>query len=243
MRVQARITGEIPAAAVNPSRTSVWFEELLPAGVATAELFGAGDPALLLAAEWPLLGGAALARASEFAAGRLCARNAVAQFGFVDFPIRGRDDRRPQWPPRLTGSITHTDGFSAAAVGERRCFRAIGIDAEKIGGVSRELWSYVLLPAEISWLKRLPAPEQAKVATLMFSAKEAFYKCQYEVTEQWLEFRDVTVQCYDWALGWGSFAVRPAGSVRLFEHDSNPVLGRFAIKDDLVLTAMAIATH
>lgn len=243
MRDQVCHAGEMTPAANNPSCASAWFRDLLPPGIAAAELTGAGDPALLLANERKSLGRVAPIRAREFTAGRLCARAAVERFGIIDFPISARDDHRPEWPPCLIGSITHNDGFSAAAVGERRRFRAIGIDAERIGRVTCELWNHVFLSTEMNWLKRLPVPEQAKVATLLFSAKEAFYKCQYEITEQWLEFRDVTVQCYDWELDCGSFTVRPASNVSIFENDSEPLMGRFAVRDDLMLTAMAIAAH
>ena len=237
------IAGVNPPQAKNPCCTSALAGELLPAGIATAELVGEGDPELLLAGERQLVARAAPKRAREFAAGRCCARRAVAQFGIVDVPIGIRDDRRPQWPGLLTGSITHTDGYSAAVVGERQRFRAIGIDAERIGRVSCDIWSQVLLPGETDWLESLPAPVQAKVATLMFSAKEAFYKCQYAVTGQWLEFTDVTVDLFDWNQHWGSFAVRPIRSVNLFELGGTPVIGRFVATNDLVLTGMAIATH
>ncbi len=232
----------------NGSAASALFEELLPPGVATAELIGEGDTALLLAGERQLLRRATPERAREFAAGRLCARGAAAQFGIADVPIGVRDDRLPVWPRLLTGSITHTHGFCAAAVGERRRFLAIGIDAEGIGRLSSDLWSQVLLPAETDWLESRPATEQVKVATLMFSAKEAFYKCQYEVTGQWLEFKDVTVDLTgrekagdscDWRSG--SFTVRPVARVKLFEHDNRPVTGRFACTNERVLTALAIA--
>jgi 4'-phosphopantetheinyl transferase EntD len=219
------------------------LEQLLPAGVASAELVGEGDPALLLAAERRLLRGAAPQRAREFAAGRVCARRAAAQFGVVDFPITAHDDHRPRWPQRLTGSITHTAGFAAAVVGERQRFRAIGIDAERISLMFNNVWAHVLLPPEIDWLEGLPVSEQAKAAALMFSAKEAFYKCQYEVTEQWLEFKDVTLEPVGRGLDRGSFAVRPAGNVALFALAGGPAIVHFAFMNDLVVTAMTIAAH
>lgn len=227
----------------NPSQPCAVLKELLPAGVVTAELAGEGDPALLLAGERHLLGRAAPKRVREFAAGRLCARRAVSQFGFVDFPIGVGDDRRPRWPRLLTGSITHTDGFSAAAVGGRDLFKAIGIDVEGIGRVSSDIRSQVLLQEEADWLESLPLSDQARVATLMFSAKEAFYKCQYEVTGRWLEFKDVIVKLFDWNLDRGSFAVRPLSGLNLFERGVGPASGRFAVTGELVLTAMAIAAH
>lgn len=231
------------AAAPNPSSASASFAQLMPAGVATAEMVGAGDPALLPAAERQMLKGATPGRAAEFAAGRLCARRAAARFGFADAPLGAQADRRPLWPDALTGSITHTAGFAAAAVGERRRFRAIGIDAERVGAVPRALWLRLFRPAETAWLDGLPASAQDRVGTLMFSAKEAFYKCQYEVTGQWLEFRDVVVDFCARNAGRNGFAVRPAGGVELLLRGGEPAIVRFAFRQDLVLTAMALPAH
>lgn len=227
----------------NPSRPSALFEALLPPDVATAQLTGAGDPALLLADEHVLRAQAAPARVAEFAAGRLCARRAAARFGILDCPIGAHADRRPRWPQSLTGSITHTAGFTAAAVGERRRFQAIGIDAERIGGVSPDLWSRVLLPAERDWLERLPVAFQVTVATLLFSAREAFYKCQYEVTRQWLDFHDVAIDCFGSLPTRDGLTVRPVGHVRLFDHGRGPVVVRYAVTRELVLTALTIGAH
>lgn len=228
------------APANNPPRRSELFEALLPAGIATAELTGVGDPESLLDGERQLVGHAAPVRRREFAAGRLCARYAAKQFGIVDCAIGARDDRRPRWPHALTGSITHTDGFSAAAVGERSRFRAIGIDAERIGCVSRDMWGQLLLPAEADWLESKPAPVQASLATLLFSAKEAFYKCQYEVTQQWLEFRDVTLDFFSRELDRNSLALCAVGRVQRVDSGEGRAIVRFAFTDELVLTAVTL---
>lgn len=187
------------------------------------------------------LGVATPKRAREFAAGRLCARRAIAQFGVLDFPIGRRPDRRPQWPTHLTGSLTHTAGFCAAAAAERLKFRAVGIDAERIGRLHRDLWRYVALPAEIAWLDSLPASMQDNAATLLFSAKEAFYKCQYEVTEQWLDFKDVEVDLIGEQLTHGSVLVRPVAGIKLEKLAPGPGTVHFTSTRNLVLTAMVIA--
>jgi 4'-phosphopantetheinyl transferase EntD len=227
----------------NPARMSAVFQELLPAGIATAELSGAGDPALLAPGERKHLGAAVAKRAADFAAGRLCAQRALAQFGVHDHVLAVGSDRRPQWPPSLIGSITHTNGFSAAAVAERARFRGIGIDAESVGRVSREVWGEVLLPEEQKWLETLEPREQAQIAALMFSAKEAFYKCQYELTSQWLDFQDVALDVVGWNMAFGSFAVRPRKSAKIFEAYRGRLIGRFAFRRGLVLTGIAIVAQ
>jgi 4'-phosphopantetheinyl transferase EntD len=227
----------------NPARMSAIFQELLPAGIATAELSGAGDPELLHANERKQLGAVVAKRASEFAAGRLCARRALTQFNIHDHALAIGADRRPQWPSDLIGSITHTDGFSAAAVAERARFRGIGIDAEAIGRVTRDVWSEVLLPDERRWLDGVEPREQAQIAALMFSAKEAFYKCQYELTSQWLDFQDVALDVVGWNMAFGSFAVRPRKSAKIFEAYRGRLIGRFAFRRGLVLTGIAIVAQ
>ncbi|MDP9140304.1 MAG: 4'-phosphopantetheinyl transferase superfamily protein [Pseudomonadota bacterium] len=192
----------------------------------------------MLADERALLERAAPQRVRQLAAGRVCARRAAAQFGIKESAITMRADRRPRWPMFLTGSITHTGGFAAAAVGERQNYRAIGIDAERIGSISRDIWTHVLLPIEMERLRRVEVSRRATIAALIFSAKEAFYKCQYEVTGQWLEFTDVTVDVCDEAADRGSFAVHPVGRVELFKSENRPARGRFAVVDSLVLTAI-----
>lgn len=221
-------------------RASRTLDALLPSGVATAELLGAGDPALLLAGERKSLGLVQPKRVREFAAGRVCARHAAEQLGFSKTPIDARIDRRPRWPEPLIGSISHTDGFSVAAVGERRQFRAIGIDTEKHGRVSRDLWSYLFLPSETEWLETLPRRVQAELATSMFSAKETFFKCQYEVTSQWLEFTDIKLALAAGDLTTGCFAVSPVGRVELFACGIVTATVHFALAEDFALTAMTI---
>ena len=225
-----------------PAAESGWLAGLLPLGVATAELAGAGDPALLLDAERAALNGAGPARARTFAAGRLCARRAMARFGHGDDPLGVQCDGRPRWPAALTGSITHTGGFAAAAVGERRRFRAIGIDAAGVGAVTVDLWRHLFGPAESRWLEGLPRAAQEQAGALLFSAKEAFFKCQYEVTGQWLEFHDVVVDCAGIDPARSAVAVRPARRLARLD-EGQAVVVRYAFRDGLVLTAAALDAH
>jgi len=91
---------------------------------------------LLFPDEAQYLGRAVPKRIQEFAAGRLCARRALAEFGFTDYPLRSNSDRRPQWPAPVIGSITHIAGMCGAVVAKQRQFRAIGLDMEIVGRVT-----------------------------------------------------------------------------------------------------------
>ena len=83
---------------------------------------------------------AAQKRRRDFALGRACARAALSALGRGDAVI-GRDDNgAPQWPAGVLGSITHTKGYAAALVAETHDAGGVGVDAERVGGVTQDLW-------------------------------------------------------------------------------------------------------
>jgi 4'-phosphopantetheinyl transferase EntD len=177
----------------NPATPSADIAGLFQDGVVAAELKTPGDPSLLYPEESVSVAKAVHRRVQEFAAGRLCARRALAEFGITDFPLQAGADRAPRWPESIVGSITHTAGFCAAAVAERRNFSALGLDVEVVEDLKPELWPHVCVAAELAWLESIPAPERTAAAALIFSAKEAFYKCRYPVTGERLNFADLCV--------------------------------------------------
>jgi 4'-phosphopantetheinyl transferase EntD len=156
-----------------------------------AELRGVGDPAVLTPGEARFVGKAVPKRRQEFAAGRACARRALQEYGLVDPEILVAADRQAIWPPGFIGSITHTGGFCAAVVAQRHALRAVGLDSEVLGDVGQDIWHAVCGQRELSRLENLPAERRAALATVIFSAKEAFYKCQYPLTGEWLDFHDL----------------------------------------------------
>jgi len=73
------------------------------------------------------------------------------------------------------------------------------------------------------------------MATVLFSAKESFYKAQYAITQSWLDFKAaiVNVDGDCWSLD----VVMPQGALRRMRL---PVRGRFVIREQFVVTAIAI---
>jgi 4'-phosphopantetheinyl transferase EntD len=191
--INSQSTRPETSAAPNPATLSTAVAALFPPGIAAAELRAPGDSSLLYPEEALSVANAVPKRRGEFAAGRLCARRALAEFGLSGFALKMAPDRVPLWPDSMVGSITHTQGFCAVVVAERRRFSALGLDVEAAGGVKRELWRHICGPAELHWLESLPPTSQASAATLIFSSKEAFYKCQYPLTRQRMNFADLCV--------------------------------------------------
>lgn len=222
----------------NPAILSPLLTSLFPPGVVGAELQIAGDPSLLFSDEVQYLGHAIPKRVQEFAAGRLCARRALAEFRFTDYPLRMNSDRRPQWPVSVIGSISHTAGMCGAVVAKQSQFRAIGLDMEFAGHVTPEIWPSICTREEMAWLAALREPEQSRCAALIFSAKESFYKCQYNITRQWLEFDDVTLDISAHDANAGGFVLRPQRRIALLGLDTMPWKGRFQFYGSLVVTGM-----
>ena len=150
--------------------------------------------------EWEDIAAAAPARQQEFVAGRLLARTLGETLGLPPAPLRRAEDRSPVWPSDRTGSLSHCDTLCAAAVGKRSAIQSVGVDVETIGRVEPKLWPTLFTEREADYLSSL-APEAIGVeATLFFSAKESFYKCQYPLTQEWVGFQDVEVARTDKAL-------------------------------------------
>lgn len=174
-------------------------------------------------------------RIHEFAAGRACARAGLAQLGYAAVALLPGADRAPQWPAGATGSITHTDGFCAAVVAASARIRALGLDVEPGTSVRPHLWRRICVPEELALLQSLDGQTALATATLIFSAKEAFYKCQHTLTGQWLGFADLSI-----SIETDRFTVRPTQSLQIAQQHPGPWRGRYLREDGLVITGLCI---
>jgi 4'-phosphopantetheinyl transferase EntD len=199
-----------------------------------------GDPALLSEAERRCVDRAVPKRVQEFAAGRLCARRALAELGICDFQLLAAPDRQPIWPAAAVGSISHTQGYCSAVVGPRAQFAGLGLDTESSGAVGTELWAQTCSARESAQLRSLVPEWQIRAASLIFSAKEAFYKCQYPLTAEWLEFTDIEIEPESWQLDAGSYVVHPTRPLRLSPDSYHSMQGRFQFHESLVSAGFAL---
>ena len=225
---------------VNPATLSPGWADLFPPGVAVAELRQPGDVRQLYPAEAASLKGSVPKRASEFAAGRLCARRALAEFGIHDFAVRVGENREPLWPARMMGSITHTAGLCVAVVAQEGDLAAVGLDSEVVGQVPAEIWPTICVPGERAWLQSLPDAARTAGVSLLFSAKEAFYKCQYPLVREWLDFHDLQVEPLTWGAARGELRVRAMRRIMLEDRATLPVIGRYAFHEEFVSVGFAL---
>jgi 4'-phosphopantetheinyl transferase EntD len=227
---------------VNEPILSTTFAALFPEGVVAAELRGPGEPSCLKPEEARSVERAVPKRIREFAAGRQCARRALAELGRVDVPLPVAPDRQPVWPPGVVGSITHTTGLCAAVVAESGRLAALGVDTELSGAVKPELWPTICVAAETAWLSALAPGERAAAVTLLFSAKEAFYKCQYSLVGERLSFDDLCVTVLAWGDSHGAFSVRPVRPVAIFERvgAAEPLRGSYRFHEEFVSAGVCL---
>lgn len=123
--------------------------------------------------ERALMRGIAPARRRDFAAGRAAAADALRLLGRAG-PVL-REGRRPRFPAGVRGSISHCRGAAAACLAATRPdLSGVGVDVERVGRLSPEAAGLVCTPPELALMRGGPA--DARLLTVVFSAKEAFYK-------------------------------------------------------------------
>lgn len=203
--------------------------DLLPPGVVGVEAFGPGVAGPLLGDEALAVARAVPARRTEYAAVRVCARDALDALGAGRPAVPSAPDRSPVWPTGVVGALTHCEGYRAAAVARAAAWRGVGIDAEPLAPLPPGVGALVMSDDERAALRDLdPALHPDRV---LFSAKESVYKVWYPVVRAWLGFEDVRVR-----LGDGTFTAHVdraglgVGTLR----------GRWATGDGLVVTALTL---
>lgn len=136
----------------------------------------------LMAEELALVERATRARRREVVAGRVLARSAMTTLGHDASPITQRPSGAPVWPADLCGSIAHSATHVAVAIAPASCIRSVGVDIEdgrNLGSAAQEIGG----ADEIRSLIRHPlAGAEDSAVRLLFSAKEALFKCQSALT-------------------------------------------------------------
>jgi 4'-phosphopantetheinyl transferase EntD len=239
-----------------PAGGTTVITDILPPQAVAQETFTDVAGAVLFPEEEAVLGRAVDKRRREFTTGRACARAALARLGVPPAPILPGERGAPQWPAGIVGSITHCDGYRAAAVAWAHDVTALGLDAEPNEPLPTGVLAVIASEAEMARLATLdtthpathpavpatrfatpaaPAPTAAGVCwdRLLFCAKEAVYKAWYPLTGRWLGFEqaDVTIDP-----GTGRFTAQLlAGDPPL-----SSFTGRWLARDGLILTTVVL---
>lgn len=134
-------------------------------------------------------------RRREFAAVRRCARRALARLGYAPVPILPGERGAPVWPVGVVGSMTHCEGYAAAALAHSDQVATLGVDAEPHGPLPDGVLDLVALPPEAALVARLTAQRpDIHWDRLLFSAKESVYKAWFPLMRTWLGFEQARIE-------------------------------------------------
>lgn len=207
-------------------------EQILPPGVVATVSTRGELEAELAASELAAIRRAVASRRREYTTARACAHAALFRLGLPPSPIPPGPAGEPQWPAGVVGSITHCEGYRAAAVARMRDVGALAIDAEPNQPLPAGVLAAIAAGEERAWSRR-HRKEAADVCwdRLLFSAKEAIFKLWFPLTGDKLGFEDASV-AFDLA----------AGTFRGCLRAGRPALkGRWVVGEGLIVTGICLS--
>ena len=112
-------------------------------------------------------------------------------FGHDDVVLGIGAHREPVWPQGLLGSITHSADYAAAIVCQAGELCGIGIDIEYVidTPTRTDMIGEVVSSAELARLRTSDTAESINTLfTLVFSAKESFFKAVFPQVKHYFDF-------------------------------------------------------
>jgi 4'-phosphopantetheinyl transferase EntD len=198
----------------------------------------------LLPEERAVIQGAVPKRRAEFATARVCVRAGLAAMGMAPAAIVPADQGRPVWPAGVTGSISHTGrkaapfepgGTCAVVLYRSPPVRSVGLDVEMVQDLEPAIADLIMTPGERAWLRVQSAALQASLPLVFFSAKEAYYKCQYPISRTFLDFTEAELEVFPENGRFVARGLRPGlpGAIAELE-------GRYAFEDGRLFSGVVL---
>jgi 4'-phosphopantetheinyl transferase EntD len=174
-------------------------------------------------------------RLREFEHGRSCARRALAELGYPDCAVPTTQNRSPEWPTGVVGSITHCGGKAAAAVARAADIGGIGLDIETDEPLDENLLPIICRDDE--WPQASSVEERLLLGKLIFSAKESVFKCIWPQVRRFIDFTEVSIEL---GLERNTFTATPH-TLDLPQQLFDRLTGRFDRRDHMIVTALTAA--
>lgn len=175
----------------------------------------------------PSLVGAIEKRRREYLTGRHYAALALQALACPTTVVGRNPDRSPIWPTGHCGSISHTDTLCGAIAARCDTVSSLGLDIEQSASVTPELVDMICSAKDDAG---------GYDPTVVFCAKEAFYKAWHPLARTFLDFHDVRISVLD-SSTLRADVVSPGKKAVMPEISS--AVGRFAQQSSHVLAAFA----
>ena len=136
-----------------------------------------------------------VSRKEHYRSGRICAGEVLSKLGTRGQPVlRDPQTREPLWPEGISGAITHSGKWAAAAAGKTSDVSGIGIDLEDLERqVDSRISRHVCIPEEQKWLQECGEDFLEQNLKIIFSAKESIFKAFFPYTRTYLHFHDARI--------------------------------------------------
>ena len=136
-----------------------------------------------------------VSRKEHYRSGRICAGEVLSKLGTLGQPVlRDPQTREPLWPEGISGAITHSGNWAAAAAGKTSDVLGIGIDLEDLERqVDSRISKHVCIPEEQKWLQECGEDLLEQNLKIIFSAKESIFKAFFPYTTTYLHFHDARI--------------------------------------------------
>ena len=136
-----------------------------------------------------------VSRKEHYRSGRICAGEVLSKLGARGHPVlRVSQTREPLWPEGISGAITHSGNWAAAAAGKTSDVSGIGIDLEDLERqVDSRISRHVCIPEEQKWLQECGEDFLEQNLKIIFSAKESIFKAFFPYTRSYLHFHDARI--------------------------------------------------
>jgi 4'-phosphopantetheinyl transferase EntD len=133
-------------------------------------------------------------RQREFTTVRFLARRALRELGRPPVALLPGPRGAPRWPEGIVGSMTHCDGYRAAALAGAENTVGLGIDAEPNAPLPEGVLEAIALSGERDSIASLATRRpEVNWDRLLFSAKESVFKVWYPLTGRELDFTEAEI--------------------------------------------------
>ncbi len=182
---------------------------------------------------------AVVKRKSEFLAGRVLSGLVLRELGVINTEILIGKHRNPLWPQGTRGSISHAGDTVLAAVAVDDAISAIGIDVEDImePDTATNIHKSIVNDEELVLMGKTGLPFE-HMLTLVFSAKESFFKAAYPSVGEYFDFDAVRLVTFDRQSS--SFSFRLAKTLSPSFHYGDLVSGMYSFDGSQVVTRIVL---